>query len=176
MKKSSRFSTSNSYHIELEIFYSQISENEIQIIKNALVNTYKDTLRVFIGEEIELVSQAYNLQRNQYNAEILLRYLLKNKKREIALWVIPMDLYTQGLNFVFGLAQHLHGAILSIYRLSNKELIEKEAIHEVGHVLGLNHCTNSCVMQFSNSLWEAKKKPLFLCEECKRKINLMKPY
>jgi len=176
MKKSSRFLTSNSYHIELEIFYSQISTDEIQIIKNALVNTYKDNLEFFIGGEIELVSQAYNLQRNQYNEEILLRYLLNNKKREIALWVIPMDLYTQGLNFVFGLAQHLHGAILSIYRLSNKELIEKEAIHEIGHVLGLKHCNNSCVMQYSNSLWEAKMKPLYLFEKCKQKIDLIKSY
>ena len=171
MKKSSRFLTSNSYHIELEIFYSQISTDEIQIIKNALVNTYKDNLEFFIGGEIELVSQAYNLQRNQYNAEILLRYLLNNKKREIALWVIPMDLYTQGLNFVFGYAMYHGGAVLSVYRLSTVELIEKEAIHEVGHVLGLQHCRNHCVMQFSNSLFEAKMKPSSLCESCKRKIT-----
>ena len=171
MKKSSRFSASNSHYIELEIFYSQISEDEIQIIKNALINTYKNILEVFIGGEIELLGQAYNLQRDQYNAEILLRYLLNNKKREIALWIIPMDLFTQGMNFIFGLAYRLHGAVLSIFRLSNNELIEKEAIHEVGHVLGLNHCTNSCVMQYSNSLWEAKIKPVYLCEKCRQKLT-----
>jgi len=174
MKKSSRFLTSNTNHIELEIFYSQISDDEIQIIKNTLIDTYKDILAVFFGGEIELLGQAYNPQRDQYNAEILLKYLISNKKRALALWVIPIDLYTQGMNFIFGLALHLQGAVLSTFRLSKKELKEKEAIHEIGHVLGINHCTNSCVMQYSNSLWEAKMKPLYLCEKCKQKINLMK--
>ncbi|MDH7517537.1 MAG: hypothetical protein QHH19_04255 [Candidatus Thermoplasmatota archaeon] len=174
MKKSSRFLTSDSNHIELEIFYSQIHGDEIQIIKNALTKTYKDILEVFTGGEIELISQAYDQQRDQYHAEILLRHLLNNKKRETALWVIPKDLYTHGMNFIFGLAYHLQGAVLSTFRLSNKELIEKEAIHETGHVLGLDHCTNSCVMRYSNSLWEAKTKPLYLCEKCKQKINMLK--
>lgn len=176
MKKSSKFLKSNSHHIELEIIYSQISEDENQIIKNALIKTYKDILEVFIEEEIELLSQAYNPKRDQYNAEILLRYLISNKKRELALWVIPKDLYAQGMNFIFGLAHHLHGAVLSTFRLSNKELIEKEAIHEIGHIIGLKHCNNSCVMKYSNSLWETKMKPLYLCEKCKQKIKLLKSY
>jgi len=158
--------------MELEIFYSQISEDEVQIIKNALIHTYKGVVEVFIGGERELPPEAYNRQRDQYDAELLLRYLLTKKKRETALWVISKDLCTQGMNFIFGLAHHFRGAVLSIFRLSTKELREKEAVHEVGHVVGLPHCTNKCVMQFSNMLWEAHMKPFSLCEECKRKINL----
>jgi archaemetzincin len=174
MKKSSGFLKSNPSHIEIEIFYSQVSLDEIQIIKNALMNTYKDILEVFIGGEIELISKAYSSKRDQYNANILLDYLLNNKKKRLGLWVISKDLYTLGMNFIFGLALDLNGAVLSIFRLSNKELIEKESIHEVGHVLGLNHCTNSCVMQYSNSLWEAKMKPIYLCNKCKQKIDIKK--
>ncbi|HEC81490.1 MAG TPA: hypothetical protein ENI42_03580 [Thermoplasmatales archaeon] len=37
-------------------------------------------------------------------------------------------------------------------------------------MLGLGHCSNRCVMRFSNTLWEAKLKPLHLCESCKQKI------
>ena len=88
-----------------------------------------------------------------------------------ALWIIQKDLYSKGMNFIFGYAMYHWVAVLSTIRLSTKDLIEKEAIHEVGHVLGLQHCSNRCVMQFSNSLWEAKMKPSYLCESCKRKIT-----
>jgi archaemetzincin len=63
--------------------------------------------------------------------------------------------------------------MLSIFRLSTVDLKEREAIHEIGHVLGLNHCSNRCVMQYSNSLWEAQNKPSFLCESCKRRIGII---
>ena len=156
----------------LEIFYSQISADEIQSIENALKHTYGAILEVFISGELELPPQAYHRQRGQYDAEQLLRFLLPMKKEDMAFLGIAQDLYTQEMNFIFGLAYYLQGAVLSLFRLSTKELREKEAIHEVGHVVGLTHCTNQCVMQYSNSLWDAKMKPLFLCENCKQKINI----
>jgi archaemetzincin len=90
----------------------------------------------------------------------------------MTLWIINQDLYTKDMNFIFGLAYYFQGAVLSFFRLSTKELREKEAIHEIGHVLGLHHCTNPCAMQYSNSLWQAQMKPLFLCENCRRKLNI----
>lgn len=159
-------------HCTLEIFYSQISAEEIQIIESALMHTYAAILEVFIGGELVLPPQAYHRQRGQYDAEQLLRFLLPKMKKDMALWIIVQDLYTPKMNFIFGLACYLQGAVLSFFRLSTKELREKEAIHEVGHVVGLAHCINQCVMQYSNSLWEAKMKPLFLCEDCKQKINI----
>ena len=155
----------------LEIFYTQFSNKYIQNIKSGLDATYGFVLDISIGGELELPKEAYNLQRDQYNADVLLVYLLNAKKTDTALWVIQKDLYCKDMNFIFGYAMYHKGAVLSIYRLSNNELIEKEAIHEVGHVIGLHHCRNRCVMQFSNSLWDAKMKPSYLCENCKRKIN-----
>ena len=172
MKQPLRFSPSHSNHRELEIFYSQISDDDIQTIRNALKHTYDGNVEVSIGGELKLPGQSYHRQREQYDAEQLLSHLLTQKKRDLALWVIAKDLYTQGMNFIFGLAHHFQGAVVSLYRLSTSELREKEAIHEVGHVVGLPHCTNKCVMQYSNSLWEAQRKPLFLCETCRRKINI----
>lgn len=157
--------------MRLKIFYSQTSNKEIQLIQKALATTYNDVLNVIIGGELELLKEAYNAQRDQYDADILLTYLLKTKKADTALWVIQKDLYCKGMNFIFGYAMYGEGAVLSICRLSTVELIEKEAIHEVGHVLGLQHCRNNCVMQFSNSLWEAKMKSSSLCESCKRKVK-----
>ncbi len=155
----------------LKIFHSQISNKNIRKIQSALEKTYGYILDVSIGGELELPKEVYNSQRDQYNADILLTYLIKTIKTDTALWVIQKDLYCKGMNFIFGYALSHRGAILSIYRLSSNELIEKEAKHEVGHILGLQHCSNQCVMQFSNSLWEAKMKPSYLCESCKRKIT-----
>lgn len=157
--------------MELKIFYSQISKKEIQFIQRALVSTYENVLDVIFEGELKLIEEAYYPQREQYNADILLQHLLKTKKKDTALWVIQKDLYCSGMNFVFGYAMYHEGAVLSTYRLSTPKLIEKEAIHEVGHIMGLRHCSNHCIMQFSNSLWEAKMKSSYLCKSCKRKLT-----
>jgi len=170
MKNSLNFSKSNSKTLDLALYFTQIDDLKKTIIKQVLKKTYSDVIDVYEKKEIDLPKQAYNIYRNQYDVNILLGYLLKIKKSEIAFWVINKDIYCKGMNFVFGYASYYKGAILSIFRLYNQNLIEKEAIHEVGHILGLNHCRNQCVMQFSNSLSEALEKPSFLCESCKRKI------
>ena len=171
MKSYPSFSKPISKPINLEVLCSRTSNKEIQLIKKALTTTYEDALNVIIEGQLELLEEAYNSKRDQYNADILFSYLLNTKKTDTALWVIQKDLYCKGMNFIFGRALYYGGAILSINRLSTNDLKEKEAIHELGHVLGLQHCNNQCVMQFSNSLWEAKIKPSYLCESCKRKIN-----
>ena len=171
MKSYPSFSKPISKPINLEILCSRTCNKEIQLIKKALITTYEDTLNVIIRGELELLEEAYNSKRDQYNADILLTYFLEIKKTDTALWVIQKDLYCKGMNFIFGYAMYHRGAVVSTNRLSTRELIEKEAIHEVGHILGLQHCCKRCVMQFSNSLWEAKMKPSYLCESCKRKIT-----
>lgn len=174
MKNSFNFLSSDSKTLTLALFHTQITDKEIQLIQQVLKKTYNSVIDVYKAGEIELLDKAFNQQRNQYDADSLLRYLLKRKKSEIILWVVNKDLYCEGMNFVFGYAMYYKGAILSIHRLQTQDLIEKEAIHEVGHVLGLNHCRNECVMQYSNSLWEAKNKPTCLCKNCKRKLGLFK--
>ena len=76
-----------------------------------------------------------------------------------------VDLYVADLNFVFGLADsHQKCAIISLARLQPeffgqpgdpqlfRERALKEAIHELGHLRNLRHCSNpACVMFFSNS-------------------------
>ena len=173
MKNYSRVPSSDSKPIRLALLYNQISNQEVQLIQQVLTRTYSSLIDVYNAGEIKLLDEAYNPNRNQYDVDILLRYLLKRKKSELALWVINKDIYCKGMNFVFGYAMYYKGAILSIHRLQSQDLIEKEAIHEVGHILGLEHCRNQCVMQYSNSLWEAKMKPSSLCENCIRKLHLL---
>ncbi|RLI91726.1 MAG: peptidase [Candidatus Altiarchaeales archaeon] len=157
--------------MSLELFYSRNCRDIIDDIENALTNAYGIEINDY--EELEPIYSAYNRRRGQYDAFPLLNFLISRKTDEIALWVIDKDIYCDNMNFIFGYASQGNGAILSIYRLNSTELIRKEAIHEVGHVLGLGHCHNHCVMQFSNSVEEAMKKPSELCEECKRVLNLV---
>lgn len=150
--------------MKVEIFYSQGKINLKILAKEYSLETVN-------GGKLKPPSEAYNKEREQFNAPKLLNFLLENKTREIALWLLSKDLYTGDMNFIFGLAMRGQGAILSTYRLDSKKLIQKEALHEVGHILGLEHCQNDCVMKFSNSLREAKQKPAHLCEECKKKLT-----
>ena len=126
---------------------------------------------------------AYDRNRNQYNASIMLNSIISASTRagaeaeaetvgSVYLWIVSKDIFVRGMNFVFGVAKPGKGAVLSIYRLDSLNLIKKEAIHEMGHVFGLQHCTNRCVMQFSNSVDEAKKKPAELCDKCKYILKL----
>lgn len=151
----------------LEIFYED--ENLIDPIEKRIKEIYG--LDVDRRGFMRVIRSAYNSSRDQYEASYLLSFLIRRKKREIALWIVKEDLYCDGMNFVFGLASYRKGAILSTFRLFTTELVEKEAVHEVGHVLGLKHCKNRCVMHFSNSLLEAMEKPCELCESCKMLID-----
>jgi len=95
--------------------------------------------------------------------------------------ICDLDAYSDQLNFVFGQA-HLDGSISAIYlsRLRQEfyglnsdeslfcQRIVKEAVHELGHVFGLNHCRNTkCVMYFSNSLADTDVKTSQFCNICK---------
>ncbi len=121
-------------------------------------------------------SLGYNPYRRQYKAQALLEYISRVYYPDMLklIAIFPFDLYEEGLNFVFGLAQ-LGGryALVSTYRLYDKReniyfsRVLKEVNHELGHTFGLTHCKNpGCVMNFSNSLWEVDNKGRFFCEDC----------
>ncbi len=126
------------------------------------------SLKVVDMKERTLPSYAFDSSRGQFDASAL---LVEAQNPGLFLWIVDKDIYVEGMNFVFGLADRLQGAILSVYRLPSQEIIEKEAIHEMGHVLGLRHCDNYCVMRFSNSLREVMEKPSCFCEKCRHLIH-----
>ncbi|MEM0440993.1 MAG: archaemetzincin family Zn-dependent metalloprotease [Candidatus Caldarchaeum sp.] len=120
------------------------------------------------------MEKAYNPARRQYDVSILMNYVKPKEGYELI--ITDKDLYVPGLNFVFGYAPG-RGAIVSIYRLRSRdesltrERAVKEAVHEVGHLLGLRHCsTQGCVMNFSNSVYEVDSKGEKPCHRCLSKI------
>lgn len=128
---------------------------------------------------------AHYQQREQYLSDAILAQLGSlNLPAERWLGVVDVDLYTPGLNFVFGQAQ-MGGptAVIALprlrqgfYGLPDDEALfhqraVKEAVHELGHTYGLGHCRNPrCVMSFSNSLHDVDRKEREFCPSCRRKL------
>jgi archaemetzincin len=141
---------------------------------------------VKIGKSFPQASYAYNKRRNQYCSDLVLRELetLDLRKIKKILGLVDLDLYTPGLNFVFGQASIGGKACLvalprlrqGFYGLKeNRSLFYeralKEAVHELGHSFGLDHCRNrKCVMHFSNCLADTDYKEKQFCETCKKKL------
>jgi archaemetzincin len=92
--------------------------------------------------------------------------------------VLAVDLFVPGLNFVFGLANPgLRAAVVSWARLQapSPDLwalrLAKEVVHEVGHLMGLAHCSDRmCVMHFSNMLSDTDAKGAAFCPRCARRM------
>jgi hypothetical protein len=65
----------------------------------------------------------------------------------------------------------LRGAAFGDYLVvvrGEKRFMEETIIHEIGHLLGLDHCDNlSCIMAINNDDWETGD----FCKECMNKIN-----
>lgn len=148
---------------------------------------------VMILPPIEEPEHAYNPSRNQFHSTEILSKLRKSVFQESrgkedvfrVLGVADLDLYVPGLNFLFGEADLLgRAAIISLKRLRQEfyslrpdkklflERVIKEAVHQLGHTLGLGHCINrSCVMHFSNKIEDTDRKEKDFCQRCQQHIG-----
>ncbi|MEM5772717.1 MAG: archaemetzincin family Zn-dependent metalloprotease [Candidatus Aenigmatarchaeota archaeon] len=159
----------------------KIPENLLTAITSELRETFSLTTET--TKPMEIPKEFCNTIRQQYPAPLVLKFL-SEKFRGKTLGITDKDLYAESLNFVFGQAYcpGNHG-IVSIHRLdptfykqkpNESLLIEravKEAVHEVGHMLGLDHCSiSTCVMSFSNTVGDVDRKRKELCQSCQKRV------
>jgi archaemetzincin len=155
-----------------------VDENVLEFLIQRL-SSIRD---VMISPPLDVPKLAYNPARRQFDASRLLSALPDTQ--DIVLGITEEDAYVEGLNYIFGLASG-NKALISLKRLRPefyglKEDGEqfklralKEAMHELGHVLGLGHCPDRrCVMHFSNSISDTDYKDWRYCRQCLAKLSL----
>jgi archaemetzincin len=125
---------------------------------------------------------AYNPLRGQYHSTEILKRLVRDIPAGgwRVLGVTEQDLYIPILTFVFGEAQlEERGALVSLHRLRQEfyglptdppllaQRLLKESLHELGHTLGLRHCTDyQCVMSPSHAVERIDLKLAEFCAAC----------
>jgi archaemetzincin len=158
-----------------------VEETVVTAVQRALAHVLK--LDVRVDPHFPDPQPAYDPKRNQYDSSTLL-VSLAHRASENGSWILGLtgrDLYVPMLTFVFGQAQ-LGGrvAIVSLARLRQefyglpadpalvRERAVKEALHEMGHALGLVHCVEPlCAMSLSTQVEQVDAKLPDICTSCR---------
>jgi archaemetzincin len=163
------------------ISIGSIDTNILEQLLQLLSERFNATVRV--GSNIAIGLFHEDVLRKQYLSTAMLRALCDIPHFDkLLLGVTDVDLYVPSLNFVFGEADPADRvAVISLVRLRPTfyglqedtglfmERAGKEAVHEVGHILHLQHCTQRrCVMFFSNSLVDTDLKENQFCRKCNK--------
>jgi len=164
---------------------SMIDSQTLEILKQSLGQSFN--CPVEIKAQISSLDFAYDPGRKQYLSPRLLSTLrsFSMEPGDRCLGIVDVDLYSPGLNFVFGEADISAGvAVISVYRLRQEryglprdgglfqDRVIKEAVHELGHTYYLGHCDDiKCVMHFSNSLADTDIKGASFCQKCQQRLN-----
>ncbi len=126
---------------------------------------------------------AFTETRGQYNSKLILERLVRCCPSDAVrlIGITQVDLFVPILKYVFGLAEvEGRSSIISIHRLRPEfyeqlpapdlllERVEKTALHELGHTLGLTHCRDRrCVMYSSTQIEHTDYKRSECCPGCR---------
>lgn len=162
------------------LYFSTIDKNLQTALVQNISATYPSYVTVIKGIA-SLPAAAFYKPRNRYRAEVLLTYLNTYSGYDKIIGITKKDISTtkdkiydwgvMGLGFCPGKA-----CVISTFRIKtpNKILFNerflKVALHEIGHTIGLPHCTysNTCFMGSAvGTIKSVDRETKSLCSNCK---------
>ncbi len=166
-----------------------VSEKLLKEVSGGIENTLGVKTRIMEG--LVVPKESYNALRRQHDAEKMIDLLCKNQVAQFidrdlpALFITDADMYTDRMNFAFAVEDPVYSvSIVSLARLRTEfygqginlyllgERTAKEAIHTLGHQLGLEHCfRHNCVMSSSPSAGDVDKKQKIMCRDCEERAS-----
>ncbi|MDN5345416.1 MAG: hypothetical protein PWQ18_1530 [Clostridia bacterium] len=114
---------------------------------------------------LEPPAAGWDTFRGQYDVHCLLDVCQLPAGYDLVLWLVQVDIGDPWHSYLFGAASQ-RKAVVSAARLVSQEDIGKEAGHEIGHLLGLSHCRNECLMRPSRTSRGVQGKMGRLCSPC----------
>jgi archaemetzincin len=164
-----------------------VSASLMKILQARLGQQFNSLSFELTPKVLSLPVNFIDLSRNQFKSSQVIDWVEKNcggSGYDRILGICDADAYSGELNFVMGEAQ-LGGLVALVYlKMFRTELersdageelflqrVQKEAVHELGHIFGLEHCNkNICSMYFSNSLADTDFKNIKMCQSCTKKM------
>jgi archaemetzincin len=159
-------------------------------VKKEYINQAKTSIETFFGvkcvikKEVPLSDNLFSKSKTRYSA---LSILKKFQSKENILIITEKDIVSKkGKNEEWGILGlgYRPGTVcvVSTFRMKKDvneekilERLKKVSIHEVGHNLGLDHCTNDikCMMNDAKgTIRQIDREDFYFCKKCKNQINL----
>ncbi len=180
------------FNIWVEPDSENIIFNNIDVVEAGISFIFWEDYELDINRIPEEVLQRTEFnERNQIDISSLIKLFRSSVKPEssvIDIIFLSSDIYYKDKEYIFA-ATHIPSKtiVISLCRLSRtydlggftdentlRTRVFKEILHELGHLLGLDHCNDEkCVMSFSPNLRALDDKLPFFCRVCVDRLKAM---
>lgn len=173
--------------MDIQIFWDRGAPKGLEIpVARTITQILDIPVQVFNNP---ILFNGFTISRQQFDATAILSCIDTYKRRNHIdaplLLVINDDIFKPASRYIFGLARPRTGsAVVSTARLTNEfwELppddsalcnrIITEGAHEIGHLLGLEHCSDErCIMANPRCLDDLEHKKPWLCDACRSRMQ-----